>query len=177
MNIVQARTSARPHRRHHLRQLAALAATLLLGTGCAQRTVIESVPTGAEVRVAGQLVGVTPLTMRLPAASWWGRATPVELRLPGYRTVSGRLDWVYDPRHWYLLLGVIPPFTPSQLLHLHPPLHRRPLGRYLVILEEDLGQGPDQRHILYGRDDETANPAPVVTTAQERSPGSSRRRK
>lgn len=69
--------------------LAALALTWgkrFTGEGDVPLVLIDSEPAGAEVRVAGQLLGNTPLVFqnRYPE-----HPIPVELRNPGYRPWSG----------------------------------------------------------------------------------------
>lgn len=122
----------------------------LLGTGgCAREVVLESLPSGATVRINDEVIGTTPIKTELATSSWWGLNRTVTVSHPGFRTVQGELDWEWDPLHLLALGGLV--FWPSQAVHLHPRLHRRPKASYLVVLDEDPdgSAGPETRR-LYG---------------------------
>lgn len=67
-----------------------LLASLSFAAGCAHRVRVSSQPQGAEVRYRGDVVGTTPCEF---SALWLPfRRMNVQLRLPGRRTTSFRLN-------------------------------------------------------------------------------------
>jgi hypothetical protein len=130
--------------------LVPLTLLLLLLTACSNTVTIRSIPTGATVILDGTEVGETPYTAEMTSATVVGTRREVELRLPGFRPVHGRLDSTYDPRHLVWLVGIWFPF--SQFIHLHPMQHRVLYDDYLVILQEDVdGSAEPDKRLLFGR--------------------------
>ncbi len=98
-----------------MRKRFCLLLTLLLGAGCAERTItIKSDPPGALVFVNDQEIGRTPLTRDF---NWYG-TYDVQLRKEGYETVSQKTAIVAPPWFW-------PPFDLFvELLPIHVKDHR-----------------------------------------------------
>jgi hypothetical protein len=83
--------------------VAALA--LSLGSGCAHKTVIHTVPEGAEVYVDGEYAGVAPVVVERFAGTGGQMQVRAELQaFDEHETVLERTDWFL----WPLLVAVTP---------------------------------------------------------------------
>ncbi len=80
-----------------------LAAALSGWTGCRHKAVITSDPPGAEVRVAGRYVGVTPIEVRVSRMPWVNNRVRVSLQ--GRRWTEVSLSrWKRKSEHEVLLV-------------------------------------------------------------------------
>lgn len=96
-----------------LPRLPALVLAALLASGCAHRVAITSDPVGAEVKYGRKSKGVTPTEF---TAFWWPyRKMEARVKVPGYRTVTVRLQpdvgpmrlfWEAITFRWRRLAGV-----------------------------------------------------------------------
>ena len=125
--------------------------TCLVLVGCGNQVRFESTPPGATVSLNGEEIGTTPFSIHLASARWYGGNHELRFELPGFRPVVGPPDWTYDPRHLWWLSGILIPIT--QVMHVHPRAHRRLRDVYHVVFDEDLGDGGEDRRVLYGYDE------------------------
>ena len=84
--------------------LAILLACAVVFAGCASTTVIQSEPTGAQLRIDGQPVGATPVTFTEQAVWLWTKHQ-VTLEAPGYNPYHGMMNAQVSPL--YLILGLL----------------------------------------------------------------------
>lgn len=84
--------------------LALILSASIVFTGCASTTVVQSEPTGAQLRIDGQPVGATPVTFTENAVWLWTKHQ-VTLDASGYSTYHGTLNAQVSPL--YLILGLL----------------------------------------------------------------------
>jgi hypothetical protein len=83
--------------------LGLLGAWLLLAGGCKHKAVITSDPPGAEVRVRGRYVGVTPIEVKVSRMPWV--SNKVRVNLHGRRWTEVKLSrWKRKSEHEVLLV-------------------------------------------------------------------------
>jgi hypothetical protein len=73
------------------RALAALSAFLVLSasSACTHTVIIDSDPTGAEIKVNGEKVGVAPTTYN--ETTGWEKVYDIEVSKPGYKTTRKQI--------------------------------------------------------------------------------------
>jgi hypothetical protein len=112
---------------------------LVAATGCAHRTRIESVPSGASVYVANAYVGTTPLLYSTPATDL-EENVPVRLERPGHASVEDTLKTGIQAKRivgGVFTLGLVPLF---KWPHTYEPVQRfnlRPLSKEEALADLD----------------------------------------
>ncbi len=84
--------------------IAVLIAVSLAFAGCASSTVIQSEPSGAQLRIDGQPVGGTPVTFTDPTVWLWTQHQ-VTLEASGYQTLHSSMN--AQPAVLYIVLGFL----------------------------------------------------------------------
>jgi hypothetical protein len=82
------------------RKLLALAATTLTLTACSHAVIIDSDPSGAEIKVNGEKLGKAPVTYN--ETTGWEKVYDVEAALPGYKPMRKEIK----QQEWNLPVAV-----------------------------------------------------------------------
>ena len=87
------------------RLLAGLLGICLVTSGCAfsRMTAIDSTPTGAKLKISGEVRGQTPITTKIGCSTFGEKE--IELSKDGHRTFSSELNYVWRGRNigWSIL--------------------------------------------------------------------------
>ncbi len=118
-------------------------------TSCRTRTIIDSVPRGADVYINGiKQDAKTPCILDMYSNDINYASQVIELRKPGYQSKWGYLATVHDRRHfawsWVSYIGVATGQYYLLLLETHPAMYQRVQDYYCIYLEDDVSQAVEQ---------------------------------